>query len=97
VELRDSILYPSFDAFLNQTDTSIGEAADGNWLIQRWAWWSVDYDYGTCDNGEYIEQYGGALFNSGFGPGSPPFTCNFPTKGMSLLGMYWKHYVQKLP
>jgi hypothetical protein len=97
VELRDSMMYPSFNAFLNQTNASIGDAADGNRLIQRWAWWSADGDDGVCDNGVFYETFGGALFNSGVGPSSLPTNCSWPAKGMSLLGTYWKQYVGNLP
>jgi hypothetical protein len=96
-ELRDRMMYPSFNAFLNQTDSTIGDSLDGNRLVQRWAWWSLDYDYGTCDSGVYYEDFGGALFGSGLGPSSPPYTCSYPAKGMTLLGTYWKQYVQSLP
>ncbi len=96
-QLRDSMLYPSFDAFLNQTDAAIGDTQDGNRLIQRWAWWSLDYDAGICDNGVYYEDFVGALFNSGLGPATPPYTCTYPAKGMSILGSYWRQYVQALP
>jgi len=97
-QVRDSIMYPSFNAFLNQTDTDIGYPADGNRLVQRWNWFSVDYDLGYCDtDGEYIEYAGGSLFNSGLGPSNPPTTCFFPAQGISSLGNYWKQYVQNLP
>ena len=95
-QVRDSMMYPSFDAFLNQTDANIGYPADGNRLVQRWNWWSVDYDDGNCDNGVFFEFYNGTLFNSGLGPSSPP-TCSFPAQGISSLGTYWKQYVQNLP
>ena len=97
-QVRDSIMYPSFNAFLNQTDANIGYPADGYRLVQRWNWFSVDYDNGYCDtDGEYIEYAGGSLFNSGLGPSSPPDTCSFPAQGISSLGTYWMQYVQSLP
>jgi hypothetical protein len=97
-QVRDNIMYPSFDSFLNQTDANIGYPADGNLLVQRWNWFSVDYDGGYCDtDGEYIEYAGGSLFHSGLGPSSPPITCSFPAQGISSLGTYWMQYVQNLP
>ena len=97
VQLRDRMMYPSFNAFLNQTDSNIGYSIDGNRLVQRWAWWSADGDDGICDTGVYVETYGGALFNSGLGPANPPKDCPFPAKGITLLGTYWNQYVQGLP
>ena len=96
-EVRDSMMYPSFDAFLNQTDASLGNSLDGNRLMQRWIWWSADYDDGKCVNGLFEESFGGSLFYSGLGPSYPPTNCAFPAHGMSLLGTYWKQYVQSLP
>jgi hypothetical protein len=96
-QVRDSMLVPSFNAFLNQPDTNIGFAADGYRLVQRWNWWSVDYDDGKCDNGVFYEFYGGSLFNSGLGPYDPPTNCSFPAQGITTLGTYWKQYVQNLP
>jgi hypothetical protein len=91
-------MYPSFNAFLNQTDTSVGYPADGYRLVQRWNWFSVDYDLGICDtDGEYIEYAGGSLFHSGLGPSNPPNNCSFPAQGITALGEYWKQYVQSLP
>jgi hypothetical protein len=38
----------AFDFFLNARDGDIGRPADGNRLVQRWAWYSVaDTDYAT--------------------------------------------------
>ena len=54
-QVRDSFMYPSFDAFLNQTDANIGYPTDGNRLVQRWNWFSLDYDVGNCDAGEFLE------------------------------------------
>lgn len=97
-QVRDSIMYPSFNAFMNQTDLNIGYPADGYRLVQRWNWFSVDYDLGICDtDGEYIEYAGGSLFNSGLGPSNPPNNCSFPAQGITALGEYWKQYVQSLP
>ena len=96
-QVRDSFMVPSFDAFLNRTDVNIGYPADGYRLVQRWAWFSIDYDYGSCDNGEFLETFGGSLFQSGRGPSTPPKNCSFPAQGISSLGTYWKQYVQRLP
>ena len=96
-QVRDSMLIPSFNAFLNQPDTNIGFPDDGYRLVQRWNWWSVDFDDGKCDKGVFYESFGGSLFNSGLGPTYPPKNCSFPAQGLSTLGTYWKQYVQNLP
>jgi hypothetical protein len=100
-QLRDSFMYPSFDSFLNQTDATIGYPADGNRLVQRWNWFSVDYDVGKCDSfGSevlFTEYLAGSLFNSGLGPSNPPTNCSFPSQGIAPLGTYWQQYVQSLP
>jgi hypothetical protein len=96
-QVRDSFMYPSFDAFLNQTNANIGYPDDGNRLVQRWNWFSVDYDDGDCDSGVFYEYFGGSLFNSGLGPSSPPTNCSFPAQGITPLGTYWRQYVQNLP
>ncbi|MCX7839021.1 MAG: hypothetical protein N2559_06145 [Anaerolineae bacterium] len=95
-QVRDSFLYPSFNTFLNATDVNIGYPADGNRLIQRWNWWSLDYDDGQCVDGIFEEYFNGALFYSGLGP-SGAKTCTYPSQGISNLGRYWKQYVQNLP
>jgi len=54
--VRDYML-ATFDYFLNATDPNIGYPADGNRLVQRWAWFSLDvasFGWGT---------YWGALFD----------------------------------
>ena len=95
-QVRDNIMYPSFDAFLNWTDAGIGYSADGNRLVQRWNWWSLDSDTGYCEDGVYY-QYTDSLFQSGLGPSGPPTDCPFPTQGIASLGTYWIQYVQNLP
>jgi hypothetical protein len=96
-QVRDSFMYPSFEAFLTRTDENIGYPADGNRLVQRWNWFSIDFDEGYCDDGVFYELYNGSLFHSGLGPDNPPFGCSFPAQGMALLGKYWRQYVQQLP
>ncbi|GAB4482569.1 MAG: hypothetical protein OHK0031_05230 [Anaerolineales bacterium] len=96
-EVRDSMMYPSFDSFLYETDAALGYPADGNRLVQRWNWWSVDSDDGDCDNGVFYEHFGGSLFNSGLGPSQLQTNCSYPAAGLSELGNYWKQYVQPLP
>ena len=97
-QIRDSYLYPSFDYFLNHTDASIGFPADGNRLVQRWAWWSMDFDDGTCiDANTYHLLNSGALFYSGLGPSAPPANCPVPSQGLAPLGNYWIAYVKGLP
>lgn len=96
-EVRDAMMYPSFDNFLNTTDSNLGYPADDYRLVQRWNWWSMDADDGSCDGGAFYEYYGGSLFNSGLGPSTPPTNCNYPGLGLSTLGNYWRQYVQNLP
>ncbi|TKJ28075.1 MAG: hypothetical protein CEE40_12525 [Chloroflexi bacterium B3_Chlor] len=45
--VRD-FMYATFDYFMRATDLSLGYPADGNRLVQRWAWYSVsDTTYAT--------------------------------------------------
>ena len=37
-----AFMLATFDYFLSATDTNIGYPADGNQLVQRWAWYSLD-------------------------------------------------------
>jgi hypothetical protein len=94
--VRDYFMYPSFNAFLNATDANIGYPADGNRLMQRWNWWSLDYDEGYWDNGAYYDWNSGYLFYSGLPPTDKSGPAAY-TKGVAPLGTYWKQYVQGLP
>lgn len=49
-----SFMYDTFDFFLNATDPDTGYPYDGNRLVQRWAWFSLDSD---------PQKLGGALFD----------------------------------
>ena len=40
----------SFDFFLTATDTDIGYPTDGNRLVQRWAWYSLEDDSFDCSD-----------------------------------------------
>jgi hypothetical protein len=40
-EMVRDFMYESFDYFLTATDESLGYPADGNRLVQRWAWYSL--------------------------------------------------------
>ncbi len=95
-EVRDSYMYPSFNNFLYTTNADTGYPADGNRLMQRWNWWSLDFDDGFCDGSSYLQYFGGALFNSGLGP-SGGGTCAYPAMGIGALGTYWSQYVAALP
>jgi len=95
--IRDSIMYPSFNAFLNNTDPDLGYPADGNRLVQRWNWFSADSDNGICDGNVFYPNSGGNLFDSGLGPLNSPNTCAYPPLGRAPLGTYWMDYVQGLP
>ncbi|MBI5033470.1 MAG: hypothetical protein HZB51_23355 [Chloroflexi bacterium] len=95
-QVRDNMMYPSFDYFLNHTDVNLGYPLDGYRLVQRWNWWSLDYDAGKIEdfgNGSgFAMDFNGALFYSGLyvAKGGNP-------KGITALGYYWTHYVQSLP
>jgi hypothetical protein len=91
-QVRDSMMYPSFDYFLNHTDATLGFPADGNRLVQRWDWWSLDYDSGRLVNGAWEQYFNGALFYSGSfaAQGGHPI-------GTTPLGTYWQQYVKNLP
>ena len=64
-KVRDMFMYPSFDKFLNYTDASLGYPKDDNRLVQRWNWFSIDYDKGKCEGKDFFEFFGGTLFYSG--------------------------------
>lgn len=96
-QIRDSFMYPSFDYFLNHTDANLGYALDGNRVMQRWGWFSMDYDDGECDTGVFYPDNTSNLFYSGLGPSLPPTNCPYPTQGRSPFGTYWIQYVQTLP
>jgi hypothetical protein len=84
VRVWNDFLYPSFSYFSNSTDASIGYPADGNRLVQRWIWYSLDDD----SLGTYGQNYNGNLFYSGYQ--SQPI-------GLTTLGTYWRNYVSTLP
>jgi len=86
-EVRDSFMYPSFDYFLNHTDANLGYPSDGNRLVQRWNWWSLDDDSGYYDGDDYLQYFNGNLLYSGLGDNP---------QGLSQLGNYWMQYVQSL-
>jgi hypothetical protein len=96
-QIRDEFMYPSFDYFLNQKDANLGFSSDQNRLMQRWAWWSMDYDDGECDTGVFYPENNGNLFYSGLGPSLPPTNCPYPWQGRSPFWTYWTQYVQPLP
>jgi len=51
----------SLDYMLNVADVELGYPADGNRLVQRCLWYSLD---DSADNPDRAEDYGGALFSS---------------------------------
>lgn len=56
-------LYGTYDFMLNTTDETLGYPADGNRLVQRWAWYSLsDNRYPT---GNLIDRNTGALTDLG--------------------------------
>jgi hypothetical protein len=67
---------------------NLGYPADGNRLVQRWNWYSLDDDT-CCVSGVPNHPYlNGNLFYSGL--------VSNP-QGIAPLGNYWKQYVQPLP
>jgi hypothetical protein len=87
-QVRDSYMYPSFDYFLTVVNGAIGYPADGNRLVQRWIWYSLDDDSRSNNYGSYVQNYNGNLFSTGY---------ELAPTGLTLLGIYWQQYVQTLP
>jgi len=87
-DVRDDFMIPSFNFFLTYTDASIGYPADGNRLVQRWNWYSLDDDSGWYEEEVFYQSFGGNLFFSGL--------FDQP-QGLSDLGQYWIDYVESLP
>jgi hypothetical protein len=87
-DVRDDFMVPSFEFFLNYTDASIGYPADGNRLVQRWNWYSLDDDHGWYEDEIFYQGFNGNLFYSG--------RFDQPM-GLSPLGQYWIDYVYSLP
>ncbi len=73
-------MYATFDYFLTATDPDLGYPADGNRLVQAWAWYSLDDN--TYQDGEiYNEGYNGDLFTGQV------------TKTITALGQAYGDYV----
>ncbi len=89
-QVASSFMYPSFDYFRNTVDGDTGFALDGNRLVQRWNWYSLDDDNGTVEGGVFYPNYNSNLFYSGLAPNPNP-------QGLAPLGNYWKQYVSSLP
>ncbi len=89
-QVANSFMYPSFNYFLNATDADLGYPADGNRLVQRWNWYSLDDDGGSIESGVFYQNYNSNLFYSGLAPNPNP-------QGIAPLGNYWRQYVQGLP
>jgi hypothetical protein len=87
-QVRDSYMYPSFNYFLNENNATVGFPADGNRLVQRWIWYSLDDDSRGINYGVYRQNYNGNLFSTGY---------ETQPMGLSTLGIYWQQYVQALP
>jgi hypothetical protein len=87
-DVRDDFMLPSFEFFLNYTDASIGYPADGNRLVQRWNWYSLDDDHGWYEEEVFYQGFNGNLFYSG---------QNDQPLGLTDLGQYWIDYIDPLP
>jgi hypothetical protein len=74
-------MYATFDYFRTAADPDIGYPADGNRLVQAWAWYSLDDN--TYRDGQVVgEGYNGDLFT---GDG---------TKTLTALGQAYADYVR---
>jgi hypothetical protein len=51
--VRDFML-DTFDYFMDTTDLDLGYPADGNRLVQRWAWYSLDDSRGEFNDHAYL-------------------------------------------
>jgi len=80
--VRDEFMYPSFDMFLHERDVETGYPADDNRLVQRWLWFSLDYDELHPISGDHV--FNGWLFHSGL---------ETEPAGIAPLGEYWEDYV----
>ena len=78
-----AFMYATFDFFLTATDPDSGYAADGNRLVQAWAWFSLDDDV-YADGQKIGEGYGGDLFTGA------------SSKTITALGVAYAAYVQAL-
>lgn len=74
-------MYATFDYFRTATDPELGYPADGNRLVQAWAWYSLDDN--IYQDGQIIKEgYNGDLFT---GP---------VTKTMTALGQAYSAYIR---
>lgn len=78
-----AFMHVTFDYFLTATDPDLGYTADGNRLVQAWAWYSTDDD--VYQDGQRIgEGYNGDLFTGAY------------TKTLTALGQGFVDYVAPL-
>jgi len=57
-----AFMYASFDYFTTATDDDLGYPADGNRLVQRWAWYSLnDDDFEGSPSHHHLFDPGGAI------------------------------------
>jgi len=78
-----AFMYATFDFFLTATDPDVGYPADGDRLVQAWAWYSLDDN--VYHEGHPIGWgYGGDLFTGAY------------TKTMTPLGEAYAAYVQSV-
>jgi hypothetical protein len=78
-----AFMHATFDYFLTATDPDLGYPADGNRLVQGWAWYSLHDD--VYQDGQWIgEGYNGDLFTGAY------------TKTITALGQGFAAYVQAL-
>lgn len=87
-QVRNDFMVPSFNYFLNHADSNLGYAADGNRLVQRWSWYSLDDDSTTGG----FQNLNGNLNYSGLS--APQGSGHL--LGLTTLGNYWHTFVQPL-
>ncbi len=78
-----TFMYATFDFFLSRTDPDIGYPADGDRLVQAWAWYSLD-DNVYYEGQKIGDGYGGDLFTGPY------------TKTLTPLGEAYAAYVQSV-
>ncbi|MCS7222330.1 MAG: hypothetical protein RML36_06720 [Anaerolineae bacterium] len=90
-------MYATFDYFLNARDSELGMPADGNRLVQRWAWYSLDdisFGWGRT---------WGALFDPNtaqitpMGQAFASYTARLITPYVDLKPMSLTYWVEKSP
>jgi hypothetical protein len=72
-ELTTGFMLDTFDFMLNANDDNIGMPADGNQLVQRWFWYSLN---------DHRYHFGGSVYN----PDYPEFGNQITQVGQNFIG-----------